>query len=103
MTIMPNPVVDRPRRISYVEVLGRIWRPPIKVGQTYELSDYDLENVGEFTREAFAHWLATHAGDFEQVIDFHVGVGNSEIPWHSEDNESEFYQCMYLVAEFEGS
>jgi len=61
----------------------------------YELRDYDLENIGEFTRENVDSWLSTHAGDFSSIKDFHAVAGDSEIPWKSEENELEYQDITY--------
>jgi hypothetical protein len=45
-----NPYRTERVRRAYVDVVGPIWMPPIQAASTYRLSDYDLENIGEFTR-----------------------------------------------------
>lgn len=72
---------------NFINVLGKIWLPPVEGAYTYDLSSYDVENIGEFTRENIADWLSKNAGDFQQIIDFYATVGDKEIPWSSEDNE----------------
>lgn len=71
---------------AYVDVLGVIWMPPIKACTTYILSDYDLDNIGEFTRDNVEEWLAKNAGDFQYVIDFSACAGAGFIDWDSEEN-----------------
>jgi hypothetical protein len=95
-----SPYAMRQCRIAYVEVLGKLWMPMATAGTRYELSDYDLENIGEFTRENVDDWLGTHAGDFSSVKDFAAVCGETVIPWSSEDNELEFSDCMYPSEDF---
>lgn len=92
---MTNPYVARMRRWAHVDVVGKIWMPMTTAAMRYELSDYDLENIGEFTRENVEDWLGTHSGDFSSVADFSAVCGNVEIPWESEENEMTFVDCMY--------
>ena len=92
--LMPDPVVSRPRRVARVEVLGTAWMGGT-AASIVELRDYDLENVGAFSREAFAAWINTHAGDFQSVTDFAVYVGDSVIPWESEEHELTACDCLY--------
>jgi hypothetical protein len=69
--------------------------PSAVCGQRQELSAYDLENIGEFTRENVEDWLGTHAGDFQSVRDFHAVCGDAEVAWENEENEFEYCDCMY--------
>lgn len=86
--------LERVRR-AYVEVVGAIWMPTTTAATRYELSGYDLENIGEFTRENVDKWLSTHAGDFQSIQDFHAVCGEAEIPWADEESELTFADCMY--------
>jgi hypothetical protein len=86
--------LERVRR-AYVEVVGEIWMPCTTAAYRYELSVYDLENIGDFTRENVDAWLGTHAGDFQSVADFHAVCGDAEIPWESEESELAYGDCMY--------
>jgi len=86
-------------RAAYVEVVGKIWMPMTTAAYKYDLSDYDLENIGEFTRENIDAWLGTHAGDFSSIADFHAVCGDTEIPWANEENEMTFVDCMYPCEE----
>ena len=90
-----NPYRTERVRSAFVDVVGPIWMPPIQAASTYKLSDYDLENIGEFTRENIERWLCTHAGDFQYVTDFHAVCGTTEIQWASEESELQFSDCMY--------
>ena len=88
---MADPYVAGRRRIAYVIILGTIWMPAVTVSLQKTLSDYDLDNIGEFTRENVEQWLTSNSGDFQHVIDFTARCGSVEIEWSSEDNE-----CQYL-------
>ena len=83
-------------RVAYVIILGKIWMPPGLVASLRkDLSDYDLNNIGEeFTRENVEEWLTANAGDFQEVIDFSAVCGETEIPWSSEENESKYYDTI---------
>lgn len=92
--VTSSPYAMRQCRIAYVEVLGKIWMPMVTAGTRLELSDYDLENIGEFTRENVEDWLGTNSGDFSSVKDFAAVCGETVIAWQSEENELEFSDCM---------
>ena len=96
-TKMPNPLAPILRRIAYVDILGRGWYSPWVrpiIGHM-KLQDYDLENVGEFTKAAFRDWLGSHAGDFSRIVDFCVWVGKESLDWETEENAQVFYDAMY--------
>tara|TARA_Y100000310_G_scaffold17714_1_gene17499 strand:- start:486 stop:755 length:270 start_codon:yes stop_codon:yes gene_type:complete len=80
---------------NWVDVIGTIWMPAITCAMRYPLSKYDIENIGEFTRENVDQWLTTHAGDFQDVKDFYATVGDQEIPWSSEESEFTYNDCMF--------
>lgn len=74
---------------NYIEVIGEIWQPGTgPCAHRYDLRPYDVENIGEPTRENVSAWLAKNAGDFQSIIDFHAIVGEVDLPWGSGD-ESE--------------
>ena len=66
---------------------------------TYSLGEYELENIGKFTRENVQDWLDTHAGDFSVIKDFEAASGEVEIPWASEESDCLFFNMMYGDAE----
>jgi hypothetical protein len=83
---------------NWIDVLGRIWQPGIgPCGLRIDLRAGDMENIGEATRDNVERWLASHAGDFQEIIDFHAIVGEVEIDWASEDNEATY--CDGLAVE----
>lgn len=92
---MNSPYTMRRVRNAYVEIIGKIWMPAVVCGQRQDLSDYDLENIGEFTRENVEQWLCTHSGDFQSVTDFRAVCGKVEIAWESEESEFTFSDAMY--------
>jgi hypothetical protein len=92
---MPNnPYAKRSVRIARVTVLGTLWMPHCNASLTTDLSDYDLENIGEFTRENVEDWLTCHSGDFSSVIDFTAQCGEIDIPWSSDDNEIAYLDTL---------
>ena len=64
-----------------VFVIGRLWMGG-KATCKYTLP----ENVPS-TREDIQEWLDTHAGDFQEVIDFRASIGEVEIPFLDQENE----------------
>lgn len=72
---------------NWVEVVGTIWMPAVTCGQRIDLSRYDMDNIGEPTRENVEQWLSTHTGDFQSIQDFHAIIGEVEIPWATEEGE----------------
>lgn len=90
-----SPYTMRRVRCAYVEVVGTIWMPAATSAMRYELSDYDLGNISDFTRENVDSWLGRHAGDFQAIKDFHAVCGDTEIAWADEENECVYQDCMY--------
>ena len=81
---------------NWIDIVGGIWMPyGMTCAMTKDLSVYDLENIGEPTRDNVEQWLACNAGDFSSIHDFHAVIGETEIPWDSEDSEITFNNCMY--------
>lgn len=89
-------------RKSIVEVVGVIWMPACVCAQRIVLREYDIENMrdddGKVTRESVELWLATHAGDFQSITDFHASIEDGEetieIPWGSEEGEFQYCDCQ---------
>jgi len=80
---------------NWIEVIGPIWMPPVTCAKRIDLDAYDIENIGEPTRDNVEQWLCTHAGDFQYVADFRAIVGETEIPWKDEESEFTYHDCMY--------
>lgn len=89
---------ERVRR-AYVQVVGVIWMPATTAATCYQLSDYDLENIGEFTRENVEQWLGTHSGDFQSVTDFRAVCGGVELDWSDEESELTYNDSMFPETE----
>jgi hypothetical protein len=79
---------------NWIDILGVIWLPPVTAGYKQSLTKYDMENIGEPTRENVEQWLTSHSGNFQRVIDFHAVVGEVDIPWEKEENEFEYLDCV---------
>ena len=64
---------------AYVEVLG-----PVAM-RRYNLSDGELRDIGDFTRENVLKWLESRKGiswiGCLPLEDFHAACGDTEIPW----------------------
>ena len=87
-----------------IQVIGTIWMPSTTAAQVYDLSAYDLENLGDPTdRAAVARWLDMHAGDFQRVTDFradfHLGDTHVVHDWRDDASELTFNDCMFGDAE----
>jgi hypothetical protein len=86
-------------RKDYVDVIGRLWMPATVAASRIALSSYDLGNMLEDeddpTRDEIEAWLATHSGDFSEILDFAASIGTKEIPWADEESELTWADCMY--------
>lgn len=88
---------------SAVQVIGEIWQPGVGTcAMRYPLSAYDVENVKGYAaayetdlRGGLEQWLACHAGDFSNVLDFAGHIGEEYVEWGSEDSETTYYDAMY--------
>lgn len=85
-------------RKNVIWIVGRIWQPGYTCSQVLhpDMRDESLrDDDGQITRDSIQWWLAAHAGDFQEVIDFSASIENGEntieIPWGSDDGE-----CAYL-------
>lgn len=79
---------------NWIDVVGRIWMPPVMCAMQYNLSAHDLSSIGEPTQDNVQSWLDTHAGDFQSIEDFHAIIGETEINWQTEESESIYNDCM---------
>ena len=88
-----------------IDVIGNLWMPNILAAQRKELTSFDLEKIGIFTRNNVETWLSTNTGDFQRIkdfrVDFSIGYGEESTDWHSEwenpDSEVIFNELMYGV------
>ena len=83
-----------------IYVIGTIWMPSATCAQVYDLSSYDMENLGDpRDRANVERWLDTHAGDFQSVTDFRAdfddALGNIIHEWKDEESELTFNDCMF--------
>lgn len=90
---------------SFIQVVGTIWMPSTTAATQYNLTAYDIENIGEINRESVDLWLSTHSGDFSSVKDFRADIElpdgrNVVIEWEKEDNEFVFNDCMYSESDY---
>jgi hypothetical protein len=60
----------------------------------YDLQDYEIECIGELTRDNVRAWLNTHSGDFQIVQDFHADIADFDSPWEHVESEGIFADCM---------
>jgi hypothetical protein len=61
----------------------------------YELTDSDLREIGEFTRENVLTWMESHKGvdwfdtlTWGPIHDFHAVCGDIDTPWGAEEGRS---------------
>ena len=80
---------------KWIEVIGVIWMPAVTCAKRIDLSAYDMENIGEPTRENVEDWLGSHTGDFQSIDDFHAVIGETDIPWKDEESEFTYCDCMF--------
>jgi hypothetical protein len=70
---------------AYIEVVGAI------ATRRHDLNDWELRNIGEFTRENVAKWLNSRTGadwvEYLPAEDFRAVCGDMEIPWASKEAE----------------
>ena len=84
-------------KVVKIRVMGKIWLPPISASYVYTLSPYDEENIGKLTRENVENWLRTHAGDFQEILDFEVTVEEHIVKETIAEEQSEAY---FLSSQF---
>lgn len=94
---MNNPYQLRRVRVAHIQMIGQIWQPNTTCAMDKQLSDYDLKNIGDFTRPNVEQWLITHSGDFRSVDDFRAVCGDTSISWASEESECTYADCMYAT------
>ena len=84
--------------VSRIDFIGFIWQPGALCAYSVTLSESDLGNLGEWTRDNVARWLALHSGDFREVTDFRADFSLGKRDWISDWQEEEsgltFADCM---------
>ena len=89
-------------RKDFVRVLGHGWlafnrygfpsHPYPSMAYEYSLTKRDLDEIGDFlTRSNIDRWLATNSGDFSSITDWSASIGEHEIPFEHEENESAYF------------
>lgn len=95
-------------RVSYINVVGRLWQPGIVAAIRINLRAYDIENMRQeaiyrnddptITREVVECWLATNSGDFQEIIDFEASIEDGDqtldFPFATEDGEMAYVDCF---------
>lgn len=78
---------------AYIEIFGAV------VVSRYELHDWELRSIGEFTRGNVARWLDGHTSpDWVGILpveDFHAVFGDIDIPWATKKG----FDCYRRVME----
>ena len=63
----------------------------------YHLTDYELREIGDFTRENVLKWMDSHQGvdwvDILPVKDFRAVCGDIDIPWATEKSRQHWNEC----------
>lgn len=81
---------------AYIEYVGAVTL------SRYPLDEYELRNIGEFTRENILGWLNSHTGpDWVGIIpveDFCAVCGDIDIPWATEKAKADFQRVFPLGA-----
>lgn len=87
------------REVCRVQVIGCIWWPMgLLCAQDRTLSGYDLENIGEWTRDNVEQWVCTHFGDFSKLVDFRADFSRDDVDWISEWAQGEESEIAYMDA-----
>ena len=94
--------------IRQIQVIGKLWLPPVTAAYDYNLRSSDVENIRAkspdgktITREGVQSWLNTHAGDFQTIEDFNVDIEEFESPWSKAESEDTYIDCMCEELEIE--
>ena len=85
--------------VCRVDFLGFTWHQTrVLCAQSITLSSDDMGNLGEWTRDNVAQWLALHSGDFQEVTDFRAdfsrGKKDWRTGWQEAESEGTFFDCM---------
>jgi len=84
-----HPKEPAPQRAkAYVDCIGTYARGPHR-----ELSENDLREIGDFTRENVGRWLDKHVNPItwegDCWIDFHAVYGDTVLPWATEEGKEQ--------------
>ena len=91
--------------VSEIRVLGSLWIGGI-AATNYRLTSFQLEDIldycdGKYNRNGVEQWLLGNSGDFQDVIDFAITIGDNEFDsdWEKNDSEDKYIDCMFPDSE----
>ena len=88
--------------INRIDVIGYIWMPNnVICAMSRDLTAYDIENIGELTRDNIRLWIDKNFGDFSQVTDFRADIGDFLSEWEHEESDFTYDDCMFPQGEFD--
>ena len=85
---------------NWIEVVGVLWEGT-RASLRIDLKPKDIAEIGKPTRENVAMKMLgplKYGGDFQVIIDFHAIVGETEIPWATEEGEALWDDCNPVLA-----
>jgi len=80
--------------VNRIDVIGRLWLPPDIAAYTYDLSPFQIDQIGELNRKNIRDWLDKNAGDFSEVIDFTADIGDFYLDWSKDNSEGIWLKCI---------
>jgi len=89
---------------NYVNIIGRIWMPPVIGALDKHLSPSDIKSMvnedGTITKEDVKDWVNKNSGDFQTVLDFEALIddapqGPLEIDWAKDESGAIWDNCMF--------
>jgi hypothetical protein len=86
---------------SLIQVIGKIWMPPVVCGMQYDLTEHDVQNIHPLTYDNVEDWLMKHSGDFQEIIDFRADIYDSVLgidvvfEWEDPESEYTYFDLMY--------
>ena len=80
--------------VSEVRIIGYGWYGQ-KIAMVDRLSSQELKQIldycgGKYSREGVEQWLSLHSGDFQNIVDFAITIGDNEFDSDWTDEESEY-------------
>jgi|HubBroStandDraft_5_1064220.scaffolds.fasta_scaffold216404_3 hypothetical protein len=89
----PNPYQEVTVREAYINLIGIKKVPPVKLGDRLVLSDDDIQQIGEFTRESVQRFLLEKEKEqYQSILDFAAVCGDIVVNWLQEDSETFFQE-----------
>jgi len=80
--------------VNRIDVIGRLWIPADVAAYTYDLSPFQIAQIGQLNRANIAGWLDKNTGDFQSIIDFTADIGDFYCDWNKEDSEDIWLKCI---------